>query len=337
VGFSIMAALVSAALFALTTNLQREAASAVPSDDGGLATLVRRLLTDRRWLCAGAIGLLALAMHTLALADGGVLVVQSVMTLGLVLALALEALRSGRRLLLREWGGAVLIVAGVTAVVAAGAPPARDTLDGDGNTLGVTLACGLVGLSALALLLRVRHRVGAAAQARVLAAAGGACFAVDAVFLQQAVRALDARAVLGGLGFLATSMVGSLAVQRAYQVAPLRCVQPAVAAAEPVTAFVIGVALLHEGIRWGTPGFVLLVAGITAIVTGILSGLTSSPVPVPVPAAARVPAGTGGAGTGGAGTGRAGTRNAGTASVGTELAATARVATAKVATASTAA
>lgn len=299
----IVAAVTSAALFALTTNLQREAASAVPVEAGGPLRLFRRLLADRRWLFAGGVGVVALGLHTVALSREGVLVVQSVMTLGLVLALALEALRERRRLLRRELAGAVLIGLGVVAVVTV----SRPAPDSATVRTGLVVACSAVVLIALVLLIRSRRSAGGTAQARALAAGAGACFAVDAVFLQRAAAAGHAAAAsgpgwsltalvpvaLGVGGFLAASAVGGLAVQRAYQVAPLRCVQPAVAAAEPVTAFAVGVAVLHEGVRWGLPGFVLLVAGITSIIAGIVAGVVRTTpsiavggesVPVPAPA-----------------------------------------------------
>lgn len=104
---SILAALLSAALFAVTTNLQRAAASRVPAAGSGPLHLLRRLVTDRSWLLGGAIGLAALGLHALALARGGVMAVQSVMALGLVLALAGEAVRERRRPLTGELGGAL--------------------------------------------------------------------------------------------------------------------------------------------------------------------------------------------------------------------------------------
>lgn len=285
-GVWIVAAVASAALFALTTNLQREAASTVPVEAGGPLRLIRRLLVDRRWLFAGGIGVVALGLHAVALSHGGVLVVQSVMTLGLVLALSLEARRDRRRLLRRELAGAVLIGLGVVAVVAV-SHPAQDPATV--RTGLVVAACSAVVLVALVLVVRSRRVVGGTAHARALAASAGACFAVDAVFLQRAAAGHAVAAssagwsvttllpvALGICGFLAASAVGGLAVQRAYQVAPLRCVQPAVAAAEPVTALAVGVAVLHEGVRWGLPGFVLLVAGIAAIVAGIVAGVVPS-------------------------------------------------------------
>ncbi|HET9658205.1 MAG TPA: DMT family transporter, partial [Kineosporiaceae bacterium] len=139
---SILAALLSAALFAVTTNLQRAAASRVPVAGSGPLHLLRRLVTDRSWLAGGVIGLAALGLHALALARGAVMAVQSVMALGLVLALAGEAVRERRRPLPGELGGALLVVAGVVAVVSAG--------HHHGPDLGPGAGAGLAGLAGLA-------------------------------------------------------------------------------------------------------------------------------------------------------------------------------------------
>jgi hypothetical protein len=307
---STMAAVAAAALFGVTTNLQRMAASAVPVEAGGAGHLVGRLIRNPRWLLAGVLGGVALALHAAALVGGSVMVVQSVMALGLLFALALEAGRERRRPWPGEVAGAALVMTGVAAVVAISRPDGQDRVMGPWSLL----ACSAVVLAALLALARTRSGVGHRWQARVLAAAGGACFAVDAVFLKglaavgdQAwqVLAVGSAAVPGAsagagptaggpiaalvslAGFLGSSAVGGVAVHRAYQVAPLRSVQPALASAEPLTAFAIGVLVLHEGVRGGTAGFAVLVGGFVSITAGIVLGLgRSAGRGAPVPSAA---------------------------------------------------
>jgi drug/metabolite transporter (DMT)-like permease len=300
--WSTVAALAAAALFAGTTNLQRVAASRVAPTGTGPLHLVRRLVADTHWLIAGVIGVVALGLHALALALGGVMVVQSVMALGLLLALAVEAIRERRRLRPREVSGAVLVMTGVAVVVTL-ARPGRPPGSLDAPTL---IACTLLVAAALAAVVRSRREVGRRWGARLLAAGAGACFAVDAVFLQQLaapVHALAGRpgaavdvagALVGLVGFLTASAVGGVAVHRAYQVAPLRSVQPCLAATEPVTAFLLGVGVLGEGVTGGAAGFVLLVAGVVAIAAGIVVGLAgprrAPRVPgMPAPSAAERP------------------------------------------------
>jgi hypothetical protein len=280
---STAAAVASALLFAITTNVQRATAAAVPSVGTGPLHLVRRLVTDRRWLAGSMLGAVALGLHALALARGSVTVVQSTMTLGLVAALSVEAWRERRPLRWHESGGAVLVMIGVATVAAVGRPaPAGAASAGWAAAVGLAVASG-----ALAAVIRSRHGVGTRWGARLLAAAGGACFAVDAVFLQRLATTLDARAVAGPrpgpalwlsvaadlAGFLGVAMIGGVAVQRAYQVAPLRAVQPVLAAAEPVTAFLVGVTVLHEDVSGGAAGYAVLVAGLAAITGGIFTGL----------------------------------------------------------------
>jgi drug/metabolite transporter (DMT)-like permease len=287
---SSVAAVASATLFAFTTNLQRAAASSVPSEGGGPFHLLRRLVADRRWLAGGVIGGVALGLHAVALARGSVMVVQSVMALGLVIALYVEAVRERRRLHPNEVVGAALVVAGVVAVVGG-----SRVADGASTAGGQVVAiCAAVVLGTFLAVLRSRRAVSSRRGARLLAAAGGACLAVDAVFLQRVAASLDAGLASGFApgfaspaaaadlaGFFAASMIGGVAVHRAYQVAPLRSVQPALAAAEPVTAFLISVTLLHDGVRAGTLGHLIVVGGLAAITSGIVVGLRSRRVDGP--------------------------------------------------------
>ena len=282
---STVAALGSAFLFAITTNLQRAAASSVPSAGSGPVHLVRRLLADRRWLAGGLIGGAALGLHAVALVHGSVVVVQAVMALGLVIALAMEAVRARRRLRPHELAGAALVVVGVALIVLVshGADRAAQ------SSAWAVVLCAVVVAGALAAVLASRHRVDPRYGARLLAAAGGACFAVDAVFLQRVAALLDggladlssgvqALGAAGDLaGFFGASMVGTVAIHRAYQVAELRVVQPALAAAEPVTAFVVGMAVLHQGVRDGAFGYVVLVGGLLTLICGIFVGLLPEP------------------------------------------------------------
>lgn len=213
--WSAVAALLAASLFAWTTSLQRVAASSVASHDGPVH-LVRRLVADRRWLGSGAIGAVALALHASALSVGTVMVVQSVMALGLMMALGFEAVREHRWLSPREVVGVALVVSGVALVVVLSRPAA----DAAAGSPGVVVACGVVVAVVLAAVVRSRHGVGHRWQARVLAAGAGACFAVDAVFLQGLAVAADpltdgdgsaadvVAVVIGLSGFLASSAVG---------------------------------------------------------------------------------------------------------------------------------
>lgn len=278
---SVLLALLSAALFAGTTNLQRVAAKDVPADAGPLRLLLG-LVTDPRWLAAAAVGVVALGLHAAALALGSVVVVQALMATGLVMALGLEALRERRPLRRGEVAATALVVAGVAGLTAAGRGPAGAPDAGP----ELLVVCAAVVLGVLVMLFAPR-RGAVRIPPRVLAGAAGACLAVDAVFLQRAATgvhhalahgagSVSPVAVVGNaLGFAAASFVGGLAVQQAYQVAPLRAVQPALAATEPVTAFALGTLLLHEGVRGGLAGTAAALVALAAVVAGLLVGLST--------------------------------------------------------------
>jgi hypothetical protein len=268
----------AATLFALTTNLHRGAASAVPMEDVGPVRLLLRLLRTPRWLLGSFCAMVALGLHTVSLRFGTVILVQAVLSTGLVLALGLEAFRERRRPAVLEVGAWVLVVAGIVAVLSLARPHG-------GRHIGpvaffATLALAFVVASAG--LLAGRTRLPRPAVAVVMGCAAGTCFALDAVFLKgvagSAGHLTSWPALLDLGGFVVASVLGNLVVQRAYQQAPLRHVLPAVTAADPVAASLVGLLLLHEHLRPGPVAVAGLVGGLAAMVVGIV-GATSAGVP----------------------------------------------------------
>src|SRR3954453_19309901 len=275
---AVALALAAATLFAVTTNLHRGAASAVPMHEVGPLRLLLRLLRTPRWLLGSFCALVALALHTVALSFGTVIVVQAVLSTGLVLALALEALRERRRPSAREVCAWVLVVAGIVAVLSLARPHGGRHI----GTIALVMTLVLAGLVAALGLLVGRPRLARPAVAVVMGAAAGTCFALDAVFLKGLAGAVGHAVALPALldlgGFVVASVLGNLVVQRAYQQAPLRHVLPAVTAADPVAAALVGVLLLPEHLRPGPVAVAGLVGGLAAMVVGIV-GATSAGVP----------------------------------------------------------
>jgi drug/metabolite transporter (DMT)-like permease len=265
IGYAAAAALV----FAVANNLQRGAASVVPLEVGGPVRLVLRLLTRPRWLLGSTLALAALGLHAVALARGGVILVQAVLATGLIAAVVIEAAQERAWLRGGELGGAVVLVIGVTLLLGWGRPGGGRPVD---LTVQVIAAAALavvagVGLAAS----RLHHRV--RLSALVMGGAAGACFALDAMFLKGVANwtdDLDAfPAMISLAGFVVASVCGNLIVQRAFQRAPLRLVLPTVTAADPIAAFVVGRLLLHERLEGGAGSGTAVVVGLTAIVVGI--------------------------------------------------------------------
>ena len=287
-------AIAAAVVFALANNLQRGAASVVPLEAGGPVRLVLRLLRAPRWLLGSSLALLALGLHALALQRGGVILVQSLLAAGLVVALGIEAAQERRRMRTGEVVGSGLLVAGVVLVLAVGKP-------GDGHQVGlsdqVTAAVALLGVAAVGFVgfrLHSRLRI----SALVMGSAAGACFALDAVFLKGVADYagdLDALpALLDVAGFAAASGLGNLIVQRAYQLAPLRFVLPAVTAGDPLAAFAVGKLVLGESLQGGAWATLAVTGGLLAMAAGIAVTTTASTPPDAMPATNRaVPSGDG--------------------------------------------
>ena len=294
---AVLLSLSAATLFAVTTNLHRGAASAVPVEDGGPLRLLLRLLRTPRWLLGSLAALIALTLHTVALRFGTVIVVQAVLSTGLVLALALECLRERRRPTAREVGSWVLVVAGIIALLSLARPHGGRDIGLGSLALTMLLAV----LIAAAGLLCGRTRLPRTAVAVVMGGAAGALFALDAVFLKALAMSgehvLEGRSLLDLGGFLLCSVLGNLVVQRAYQQAPLRHVLPAVTAADPLAASVVGVVLLHEHLQPGSMAIAGLVGGLVAMVVGIVGATARVRDDVAGPAQAASPA-LAGTGTG---------------------------------------
>jgi drug/metabolite transporter (DMT)-like permease len=268
--------LTAAALFAVTTNLHRGAASAVPMHEAGPVRLLLRLLRTPRWLLGSFTALVALSLHTVALRFGTVIVVQAVLSTGLVLALALECLRERRRPSATEGLGWVLVVGGIIALLSLARPHGGRVI----GIVSLVVTLVLAVLVAALGLLAGRTRLPRAMVAVVMGGAAGACFALDAVFLKAvagAITTMGWRGLLDLGGFVLASVLGNLVVQRAYQQAPLRHVLPAVTAADPLAASVIGVALLHEHLRPGMVAVGGLVGGLAAMVVGIVAATAGVP------------------------------------------------------------
>jgi drug/metabolite transporter (DMT)-like permease len=274
---AVALALAAAALFAVTTNLHRGAASAVPLSHGGPVRLLLRLLRTPRWLLGSAAALVALGLHTVALRFGTVIVVQAVLSTGLVLALALEALRERRRPGGREVAAWLLVVAGVVTLLGLAHPHGGEGI----GTIALALTLLLAVLVASVGLLVGRTRLPRPAVAVVMGGCAGTLFALDAVFLKAlavaAENLLSLRSLLDLAGFLLASILGNLVVQRAYQQAPLRHVLPSVTAADPLAASVVGVLLLHEHLNPGLVPVAGLVGGLAAMVVGIVAATRGVP------------------------------------------------------------
>ncbi|HEX6456787.1 MAG TPA: hypothetical protein VF009_09755 [Solirubrobacterales bacterium] len=142
----IAAAVVASLLYNSSIALQALEARQVPQEHGLRPSLLGRLLRNRRWLAATALGLLGWPFEIAALLLAPLTVVQPCLAIGLILLLWLGATRLGERPGRRELLSVAAIVAGIGGV--AWAAPERSTDHAGAAAIGLALV--LVALPVLA-------------------------------------------------------------------------------------------------------------------------------------------------------------------------------------------
>lgn len=142
----IASAVAASLLYNASIALQALEARQVPHEHGLRPSLLGRLLRNRRWLGATALGLLGWPLEIAALLLAPLTVVQPCLASGLVLLLWLGATRLGERPGRREFLAVGAIVAGIGGV--AWAAPDRST--DHAGAAAIALALALVALPLLA-------------------------------------------------------------------------------------------------------------------------------------------------------------------------------------------
>ncbi|HET7121937.1 MAG TPA: hypothetical protein VFI17_11910 [Solirubrobacterales bacterium] len=261
----IICAIGASALYNTSIALQALEAREVPHEHSLRPSLLGRLIRNRRWLGATALGLAGWPLEIVALLLAPLTVVQPCLTSGLVLLLWLGATRLGERPGRRELFAVAAIVAGVAGVALAA--PERTT--DHAGTGAIALALVVVALPVLAPY-GFRHRAGIAATLAIFSAGCG--YAWTAVASKLLTDELAAGAVLAGALWLATAAVSEglalLSEMSALQRRPATHVAPAMFATQVLVPVVLAPLIFGES--WsGTPlGGAVLVASMAVAVAG---------------------------------------------------------------------
>jgi drug/metabolite transporter (DMT)-like permease len=287
----VLGGLVAALLFAVANNVQRHAAQSVPQGHVGPVGLLLRLLRNRRWLAGSSSAVLALLVQAWALSQGGVILVQAVIASTLVFSLAMESVVERRWPIPSQIVGAVLVAVGISVLVLVGKPGAGGEFHSLGRAAVVWGVLAVVGGGAL---LTSHRRPRGRRTAIVMGSAAGVCFALDAVFLRGLTATLSPPETIGLLinlaGFAVASVLGNLVIQRSFQMAPLRHVLPAMAAAEPVTAFLCARYVFGERLQSGPSGALGVGGGLFLMVCGVVLCAIGRVQPAPGKAPAKLAA-----------------------------------------------
>jgi drug/metabolite transporter (DMT)-like permease len=261
----IAAAVGASLLYNASIAFQALEARGVPHEHSLRPSLIGKLVRNRRWLGATALGLVGWPLEIAALLLAPLTVVQPCLASGLILLLWLGAKRLGEAPGQREWIAVAAIVAGVAGVALAA--PERTT--DHASSGAIALALGLVAIPIAAPYLS-RGRVSAAGQLAVISAGCG--YAWTAIASKLLTDELAAGTLLIAIAWLATAAASEglalLSEMSALQRRPATHVAPIMFAVQVLVPVVLAPLIFGES--WAdTPlGGALLVASIAVAVAG---------------------------------------------------------------------
>jgi len=244
-------ALLAAAAFALGTVLQQRGTLETTAPEGDprfLAEIVR----DPIWLAGGALQAVGWVLQAVALANGSLIVVQSLCALSLVFALPLGAWLTGQVVGRRSIIGAVFVLLGVIGFVFVGQPEGGT----DTPSAEAWWAASLVTVAAIVVLAAVGRRRRGPLAATLFAAAAGFGFAfqsaVTKVFVDELGGGLVSVLTMWTTYALIVSALAGFALQRS--ALKTGFLAPAMAASNATTlviSVVLGVTVFDETLSGG--------------------------------------------------------------------------------------
>jgi drug/metabolite transporter (DMT)-like permease len=289
----VVLALLAAFLFALGLVLQEKAAATLPAEAVGKGFLVR-LAHQPIWLLGlGAQGL-GFVAQAIALGIGRMVIVQPLLVASIVFALPLGRLLEGRRIRREEVVGAVLVTAGLGALLII-SKPAEGT--DDASLLSWAVIGGAAIGVAVVLFLLARGRA-AALRAGLLGTAGGILFGLSAALTKTAVSRLGEGlgAVFGDwhvYGLVLVSIAAFWLEQAALQTGALAAAVATTMAFDPLSSLVFGIALFDEALHDNAIGYALSALTLAVALAGLVilarakqeeEPPPSPPEPAPAPA-----------------------------------------------------
>ncbi|HMD56297.1 MAG TPA: DMT family transporter [Solirubrobacteraceae bacterium] len=278
--FALLAAL-SNALFVTTQHVA--STSGRPAKASGLR-LVGYLFHSPLWLFGWAAGLGAFVFQASALKSGQLSIVQALLVTELVFGLVLRKLWIGQSIRPAAWWSAALTCAGLAAFVAIDEP--------QGGTPTPTAHAWISALAVwggAAAIMALAARWGSPTRrAALYAAAAAIVWALEAAFIKAATETLTE----SGLKALFThwpvyalavgGIAGTILVQAALHVGPLRVSQPLLVIVDPSVSVILSVWLFQEHYNHGPLATAAAVVAFVVMCVGVVA-LTSTAPPTMEP------------------------------------------------------
>jgi drug/metabolite transporter (DMT)-like permease len=252
-------------LYNASIALQALEAREVPGEHSLRPSLIGKLVRNRRWLGATALGFAGWPLEIVALLLAPLTVVQPCLASGLILLLWLGATRLGEKPGLREWTAVAAIIVGVVGVALAA--PDRTTDHAGGGA--IALAAILIAILVLAPY-ALRGRAQALGTLAVISA--GAGYAWTAIASKLLTDELAAGALLVAVGWLATAALSEalalLSEMSALQRRPATHVAPVMFAVQVLVPVLLAPLIFGESWASTPLGGAALVASMLVAVAG---------------------------------------------------------------------
>ena len=274
---AVSAGLAAAALFAAGTAVQYKAVR--PEQHGSL----RQAVTSPMWLGGTAILAGGLGLHTFALHEGPLTLVQPLLILGLLFALPASRLVGGPPLCPVDFGWAALLVASVATFLVTATPASQPAKDLDTGPALVVFALSAGGVLACLAIARAMDRRLAAT---MLGAGAGIALAGSAALLKVCgnILARSAPGLLASWQLYALIVVGGSGLamsQMAYRAGPMTASLPATNAMNPILSVIIGWGVFDERFRLGALAVSVELCSVILAVAATVALSRRSPLEVP--------------------------------------------------------
>ena len=262
-------ALLAALAFALGSTLQQRGALETPAPEGDPRFLIQ-ILRRPAWLAGASLQAAGWILQAAALDRGSLVVVQSLCTLSIVIALPLGALLTNQRVGRRAATGAVCTVIGIVVFLAVGQPQNTSSRPAAVQILvwGAVAGAAMVALAVLA-----GRRRGALASALFATGAGigyGVQGAATKGFVEQLGGGLVTLLVLPATWVLLVSALAGFGLQQS--ALKTGWLGPAVAASNAATlasSVLLGVVLFDESIGSAPGSLPVAIAALALAVVGV--------------------------------------------------------------------
>jgi drug/metabolite transporter (DMT)-like permease len=266
-------AILAAALLGTGFVLQQAVAEQAPKVDFLRPRLLLDLLRHRRWLAGVATMVVGQLLSAWVIGHLVLSVAEPLLTANLLFALLLAWPLSKQPLTRSEIAGALILIAGVTALSLA------RTIRGPEVTVGARaywpFAVGAVAMIAVAFAALGRRRSGDL-RATLTGASAGVTFGMQDALTRRVIQVLTGHGVAGllttwpGYTLIAVGLIGFWLMSSAFSAGPLHASLPAITAGEPVTGIALGIVVFSDELHTSPGLIVIQVAGLVALVCGVI-------------------------------------------------------------------